>query len=242
MAKEIEIQKHKLAYLAYKGGSRTEEIASRLGVANATIISWRSPSGVKCSCPWHNWGALTTIDTPVNHRRAFALASTGHSFEDIAAGLGIPIELVTEWSVKSFPCSCGCHDWAQKEVNDAPVADIIDIKSNNSLSPIPMPVNTSVEDAQTSTLHVTLNALSMAVQKEDVVPRSWKDVLDTLKTVSDIVKDLAPKTPILSPDNMARFSRTESFEIPQSNSDVLRDETTTLASQLKKVAIGSVSK
>ncbi len=240
MAKEVEIQKHKMAYLAFKNGMRTEEIANRLGVANTTITSWRS-NNMKCTCPWHNWNVLTTLDTPVNHRRAFALASTGHSFKDIGLGLGVPPELVEEWSIKSFPCNCGCHEWSQSSVDEAPTADIIDIKNNN-LPTVSIPAGVSVIDAQTSTLHVTMNALSLAVQKEVVVPRSWKDVLDTLKTVSEIVKDLAPKTPVLSPDAVTRFSRTESFEIPQNNPDTLGDEAINLASQLKKVAIGSVVK
>jgi len=242
MTKEENAQRHKMAYLAHKSGMRTEEIATRLGVSNTTIISWKSIAK-KCTCPWHNWLVLTSLDTPVNHRRAFALASTGHSFADIGTGLGVPKELVEEWSKKSFPCSCGCHEWAQSnEIVKAPAADLIDIK--NEMPPIVanMADNMPVSDAQNSALHVTLNALSLAIQKEDVVPRSWKDVLDTLKTVSDIVKDLTPRGPVLTPDKMARFSRTESFEIPEDSSSGVSEKTINLATQLKKVAISSAAK
>jgi len=240
--KNIEIQKHKMAYLAFKSGMRTEEISNRLGVSNTTIISWRS-NNTKCPCPWHNWNVLITLDTPVNHRRAFALASTGHSFKEIGLGLGIPVELVEEWSIKSYPCTCGCHDWKSgSDLDEAPIAELVDTRSESSMPVISVPMNTPVADAQTTTLHVTMHALSMAVQKEEVVPRSWKDVLDTLKTVSEIIKDLTPRVPVISPDKVAKFSRTETFEIPGENTNSVGEDAITLASQLKKVAIGSVVK
>jgi len=240
--KEIMIQKHKMAYLAHKSGMRTEEIANRLGVANTTITSWRS-NNMKCICPWHNWSVLITLDTPVNHRRAFALASTGHSFKDIGSGLGVPSELVEEWSIKSFPCTCGCHDWGlNANTEEAPSADLVDIKNESMTSIAPVPINTPVLDAQTTTLHVTMHALSVAVQKEAVVPRSWKDVLDTLKTVSEIIKDLAPKIPVVSPDKVAKFSRTETFEIPGDQQNSVGEEAINLATQLKKVATSGVIK
>ena len=245
MSKEAEnILRHKMAYLAFKGGMRTEEISTRLGVSSTTIISWRSANAIKCSCPWHNWNLLTTIDTPVNHRRAFALASTGHSNQEIGLGLGVPPELVEEWGIKSYPCGCGCHDWSidNTAVDKAPIADLINVENEMPTSIVQTPINIPVEDAQTSTLHVTLNALSMAIQKNEVVPRSWKDVLDTLKTVSEIVKDLSPSVPAISPEKVAKFSRTESFEIPGGSPTDVSEKTIALATQLKKVAIGSVVK
>lgn len=240
--RDVEMQKHKMAYLAFKSGMRTEEISNRLGVSNTTIVSWRSNS-TKCTCPWHNWNVLITLDTPVNHRRAFALASTGHGFKEIGLGLGIPVELVEEWSIKSYPCTCGCHDWKSGDnLDKAPVAELVSIK-NEDFSPITsVPMNAPIHDAQTTTLHVTMRALSMAVQKEDVVPRSWKDVLDTLKTVSEIIKDLTPKAPVISPDKVAKFSRTETFEIPGENPNSVEKDAIALATQLKKVAVGSVVK
>lgn len=236
---KIESQKHKLAYLSYKSGMRTDEIATHLGVSRGTIIKWRS-NDLACKCPYHNWKILDTIDTEVNHRRAYALFGAGHGEKEIASGLGIPFDLVKAWS-EEYPCVCGCHNWHVKKpttttiLDEAPIADIDIPKVSQSLATLP---NTSVPEAQIMSLHVILQALSLSVEKQDVVPRSWKDVLDTIKTVSEIVSNLNPSSNI-QPNQKAKFVRTESYEIP--TEDSAQEKTIQLADQLKQVALGGLN-
>lgn len=180
MAKDSRL--HKEAYFLHRQGNNLVDIVSQLGESSPAAIHRWSTSDTSCSCPWHNWQQLKSIyDTDDNHGKAMTLAAAGHPDERIAAALSISKEIVEAWSQKDYPCHCGCHGWSGVQTSSKQLEVT---KPDIIFSPALLP--TDVGDAHDVAIHVTLDALAKSIRAGDVAPRSWRDVLDTLKLVNEL--------------------------------------------------------
>jgi hypothetical protein len=209
----LDINLHRTAYLLRRRGLSFEEIVDHLNESlgedqspsKPVLHRWASKES-SCNCIWHNWQWLLEIDTNEIHMKAFGLVAANHDNTIIAETLNVPLELVNEWSSKEYPCFCGCHGWVK------PVSqDLITI--NNTPSMLMITSSNPVE-ANEQALLTVIESVRHAVAKGDVVPRSWRDVLDTVKTVSEI---LGKPTPVKSSKGI-KVSETRSVTIPDGSS------------------------
>ena len=221
---------HKRAYLEFRKGLRFQEIAKALEIPQGVIHRW-STEAPECDCCWHSWNKLNSVDNDENHRKAFALKSLGHSVDAISESLGIAVNIVESWGNKDYPCNCGMHSWGSIQLPSRETLDIVPSDPPPLPSVLPSPIAHSLE----LSLHVTLDSLSKNVNSGDVAPRSWKDVLETLKTVHQILKEERGKT--ISPSTPLTFSeKTErSVSLPAASLANLEKKQSDLASELLSI-------
>lgn len=216
---------HRQAYFLFRQGLRFAEIAERLEASPAAVHRW-STAESNCQCPWHDWNMLKISDSDENHRRAMTLFAAGHSENQIAAALGVQLGIIEEWKSNDYPCQCGSHGWAISSGNHlAPFLN----ETSKELLPIPI---TTVEFSQENAINVALEALSTAVRKGDVAPRSWRDVLDTLKTVHEIINSKTLPRSLKMKETTSR-----SVEIP--GGDDPQNKLDSLSKEIFSMAIGS---
>lgn len=202
---------HKMSYFLRRKGLSFEEIVDHFKesleedqVPSEPVLHRWASKEASCTCPWHNWSLLLEMDTNEIHTKAFGLAAANYNNLVIASTLNVPLELVDEWGTKEYPCYCGCHGWTKPASQD-----LITIEKN---SPLMIITSTNPVEAHEQALLTVIESARQAVAKGDVVPRSWRDVLDTLKAVSEILGKPAP-TKINSKGGI-KVSETRSVTIP----------------------------
>ena len=222
-----DVELHRRAYLVYRSSQTWAEFLERvhkewteLGInvpSEDTFKKW-SQAKTKCACPWHGWSELSRKDIPTNHKTARSLALEGkQSLRNISEVLGVPADLVQEWGMADFPCSCGYHGWLPElrgdvsQVEDQ-LRELVEVvESTPSAEVLPeVDVPEHIRDAtHVATLSV-IRGLIGAIETGKVVPRSWKDVIDTLQTLKSLLPDLSRRSlPYEEPSQVTPAKTTE---------------------------------
>jgi len=114
------------------------------------------------------------------HKRAFELFCRGLHKRQIAQALGVSVGTVTYWASAECKCSCGFHNWSErKELAQFETEDCDDLSSELE----------SAESAVVSAdlvefrglLGLMLTTLKQQIENGDIKPRTWTDLLETLK-------------------------------------------------------------
>lgn len=222
---------HKRAYFEFRKGLRFQEIAKALDLPQGVIHRW-STEAPECNCCWHSWNKLNSLDNDENHRKAYALKSLGHSVDAISQALGLAVNIIESWGESDYPCNCGMHSWGSIQIPNRETLAIIPSEP----PPLPDTISAPIPHSLELSLHVTLESLSRNIHSGDVAPRSWKDVLETLKTVHQIIKEERGRRPIDPSSPLTFKEKTErSVSIPADSLDQLDKRKSDLASELLSI-------
>jgi hypothetical protein len=230
MAKDTRL--HLVAYGFRRKGLQFDDIVIEMeklygatAPSKAVLHRWASRES-SCTCPWHDWTTLLENDNDLSHSRAVSIYSIGHDIVVIANTLNMPVEVIEAWGREDYPCYCGSHGWL---VSNA--VDVVPPKENMQI----IPVSYDIKEANQTAILTILDAAANAVRKGDVAPRSWKDILDTLKMV-DLILNPAPsydRTSTRSPGGMKLTeSRSLTIPPPESGSVYMKERSKQLASEL----------
>ena len=231
MAKDMKL--HLVAYGLRRKGLQYDDILTELerlfgteAPSKAVLHRWASRES-SCTCPWHDWTILLENDSDINHSRAVSLFSAGHDIVTIATTLKMPVEVIEAWGSKDYPCYCGSHGWLY--TNTAVI--VSEPKENLSM----IPSSSSIDEASQSAILTVLDAAANAIRRGDVVPRSWKDILDTLKVVDQILNPSNERmsAPQRTPGGMKLTeSRSITIPTPEPGSSYLKERSKKLANEL----------
>jgi hypothetical protein len=230
----LDIGLHKEVYLLRRKGLQFQDILEKMAEkygdeapSKPILHRWASKES-SCTCPWHDWQLLLALDTDVNHARAMSLRAADYDIAVIAQELKVSVELVAGWAEVDYPCFCGSHGWGLITQSVPAVIELRDL--------VPLTSETTTEARDMAMLAI-LDATSDAVRRRDVVPKNWRDVLETIKTIHTVLSERGPGVTPGKAGVKLSETRTRTISVPTDGTSlVLEEKSKELAAELMAAA------